>query len=208
MGRKLFVQINMTVDGYIEDLNGEIDWHFADAEFDAFILDTLRSIDGMLFGRIAFEQLAQFWPTAEQAARSDTERETARLMNALPKYAVSRTPTVSDWNNSHELSGDVPAAVRDLKARPGRDLALFAGAATASSFVRLGLVDELRLIVNPLLQGGGTRLFAVEDQRRELALADVRRFACGAALLTVRAGPVASTGDRSFGRALRWRDDR
>jgi dihydrofolate reductase len=184
MGRKLFLQINMTIDGHIEDANGDIDWRFADDEFDAFILDTLRSIDGMVFGRVAFEKLATYWPTAAQAAQSDTQRETARLMNELPKYVVSRTLTGSDWTGSHVVSGDVRTEIQQLKARPGNDLALFAGAATARSFLRLGLVDELRLIVNPLLQGGGTRLFDGEDEPRPLVLTNVRRFAGGAVVLT------------------------
>jgi dihydrofolate reductase len=184
MGRRLFLQINMTIDGYVEDANGDIDWHFADAEFDAFILDTLRSIDGMVFGRVAFEKLAGYWPTAEQAARSDTQRKTARLMNELPKYVVSQTLTGSDWAGSHVVSGDVRAEILRLKARPGDDLALFAGAVTARSFIRLGLVDELRLIVNPLLQGGGTRLFDGEGGPVRLALANARPFASGAVVLT------------------------
>lgn len=184
MGRKLFLQINMTVDGHIEDANGDIDWHFADDEFDAFILDTLRSIDGMVFGRVAFEKLATYWPDAEPAAQTDAQRETARLMNELPKYVVSQTLTGSDWHNSHVVSGDVRAEIQRLKTRPGKGLALFAGAATASSFIRLGLVDELRLLVNPLLQGGGTRLFDGTDEPRQLDLTSTRTFAGGAVVLT------------------------
>ena len=184
MARKLFLQINMTVDGYVEDANGDIDWHFADAEFDAFILDTLRSIDGMVFGRVAFEKLAAYWPTAARMARSDTQRETAILMNELPKYVVSQTLTGSDWNNSHVLSSDVRAEIRQLKAGPGKDLALFAGATAATSLVRLGLVDELRLIVDPLLQGGGTRLFDGEGEPTRLELTSTRPFASGAVVLT------------------------
>jgi dihydrofolate reductase len=184
MARKLFLQINMTVDGYVEDANGDIDWHFADAEFDSFILDTLRSIDGMVFGRVAFEKLAAYWPTAEASAGSETQRETARLMNELPKYVLSQTLTSSDWNNSHVLSRDVPAEIERLKARPGKDLALFAGAAAATSLVRLGAVDELRLIVDPLLQGGGTRLFDGKGEPTRLELTTTRPFASGAVVLT------------------------
>jgi dihydrofolate reductase len=184
MGRKLFLQINMTIDGYVEDANGDIDWHFADDEFDAFILDTLRSIDGMVFGRVAFEKLAAYWPTAAHEARSDSQLKTALLMNELPKYVVSRTSIGSQWNNSHVVAADVRAAIEQLKAQPGKDLALFAGAVTATSFVRLGLVDELRLIVNPLLQGGGTRLFDGEDVPRQVTLTNVRPFASGAVVLT------------------------
>lgn len=179
--RTLFLQINVTLDGYVEDANGDIDWHFADAEFDSFILDTLRSIDGMVFGRVAFERLAAYWPTASETAQSDTQRETARLMNELPKYALSRTPRTSDWNNSHFVTVD---DVVKLKSQPGKDLALFAGANAATELTSQGLVDELRLIVNPLLQGGGTTLFTGTYARKEQTLTDVRRLASGALVLT------------------------
>lgn len=102
----------------------------------------------------------------------------------IPKCVVSRTLTGSDWHNSHVVSGDVRAEIQRLKAGPGEELALFAGAATASSFIRLGLVDELRLLVNPLLQGGGTRLFDGTDEPRQLDLTSTRTFAGGAVVLT------------------------
>lgn len=184
MTRKLFLQINATLDGYIEDTNGDIDWHFADDEFDTFITETLRSIDGMVFGRVAFGKLAAYWPTAAASLATDVQRESSRLMNELPKYVVSKTLTGSDWNNSQVLSGDITAEIKALKAQPGKDLALFAGAQAATSFVRDGLVDELRLIVNPMLQGGGTRLFDGSYDTARLALKDVRRFASGALVLT------------------------
>ena len=179
--RTLFLQINVTLDGYVEDANRDIDWHFSDSEFDEFILDTLRNIDGMVFGRVAFERLAPYWPTAGETAQTETQREIARLMNELPKYVLSRTTQHSEWNNSHFVSVD---DVVTLKSQPGKDLALFAGANVATGLVKQGLVDELRLIVNPLLQGGGTPLFTGTYARQELALNEVRRFASGALVLT------------------------
>lgn len=181
--RTLFLQINVTLDGYVEDANGDIDWHFADDEFDGFILDTLRSVDGMVFGRVAFERLAAYWPTAGATAQTETQRETARLMNELPKYVLSRTARESDWNNSHFVSVD---DVVELKSQPGKDLALFAGANAATELTAQGLVDELRLIVNPLLQGGGTPLFTGTYTRREQTLTDVRRLASGVLVLTYK----------------------
>lgn len=195
MERRLFLQINMTIDGYIEDVHGDIDWHFADDEFDEFITDMLQSIGGMIFGRVAFEKLAAYWPSAGESLTSETQQEGARLMNELPKYVLSRTLSGSDWNNSHILGGDIAAEIRELKARPGKDLALFAGAAAATSFIRLELVDEYRLIINPKLQGGGTRLFDGEYGATGLSLVDLRRFAGGALVLTY--APPAQHGNRS-----------
>jgi dihydrofolate reductase len=179
--RKLFLQINVSLDGYIEDLNGNIDWHFADDQFDTFILNTLQSIDGMVFGRVAFEKLAAYWPTAGETLSTETQREQARLMNELPKYVVSRTLEGSDWKNTHVTTVE---EIVELKSQPGKDLALFAGATIATEFTKAGFVDEFRLIVNPLLQGGGTRLFTGTYKPAELSLTDVRRFASGALVLT------------------------
>ena len=179
--RKLFLQINVSVDGYIEDPDGDIDWHFADDEWDAFILDTLESIDGMVFGRVAFEKLAAYWPTAGDDVSTDAQRASARLMNDLPKYVLSQTLTDSAWNNSHVSTID---DIIDLKSEPGQDLALFAGANIATEFTRAGLIDEFRMVINPLLQGGGTRLFTGAYQPTELSLKEVRRFGSGALVLT------------------------
>ena len=178
--RKLFLQINVSVDGFIEDAAGEIDWHFADAEFAEFIDTTLLSIDAMIFGRVAFEKLARYWPAASPPEASEVQ---VRLMHDLPKYVVSDRLGRTDWSNSHIVGGDVAAAITALKQQPGGDIALFAGAVVATSFVQLGLIDEYRLIVNPVLLGAGTRLFDGEYEKSELRLIETRRFASGAVVL-------------------------
>jgi dihydrofolate reductase len=113
-------------------------------------------------------------------------------MHELPKYVVSDRLEQTDWNNSHIIGGDVAKAMTALKQRPGGDIALFAGAGVATSFVQLGLIDEYRLIVNPLLLGAGTRLFGGGYDRRDLRLIATRRFASGAIVLTYE--PVSTNG--------------
>jgi dihydrofolate reductase len=137
--RKLFLHINVSLDGFIEDAAGEIDWHFADAEFGEFIDATLQSIDAMVFGRVAFEKLAGYWPTASPPEASEVQ---VRRMHELPKYVISDRLRDTDWHNSHVVGGDVAAAITALKQQPGQDIALFAGAGIATSFARLGLIDE------------------------------------------------------------------
>ena len=131
--RRLFLQINISLDGYINDAAGEIDWHFADDEFQRYIDRTLESIDGMLFGRAAFEQLAAYWPTAGPEA---SPVQVCR-MHELPKYVLSRTLKRSDRHNSHLLGDDPAAAIAQLKRQDGRDLALFAGGKAATAALRL-----------------------------------------------------------------------
>ncbi|WP_410603557.1 dihydrofolate reductase family protein [Amycolatopsis sp. lyj-90] len=173
MGR-LFLHVNVSLDGYIADAAGDIDWHFADDEFQRHIDELLESLDGMVFGRKAYEELAAYWPTAGDEV-SATQR---RRMHELPKYVLSRTLRTTTWHNSHLLED--ASALADLEG----DVALFAGGGAATSAARLGLLDEVRLVVNPVLLGGGTRLFDGEYSKKTLELVDERRFASGALLLT------------------------
>jgi dihydrofolate reductase len=123
MPGRLIAQINASLDGYIEDEKHDIDWHFVD--YEEFINETLRSLDGMIFGRKAYEPLSAYWPTA--AANPDASvrhLEAATLMHEIPKYVVSTTLSGSDWNNTDVISGDVRTAVQDLKAASSRDIAV------------------------------------------------------------------------------------
>ena len=130
MPGRLIAQINASLDGYIEDEKHDIDWHFVDDEYEEFINETLRSLDGMIFGRKAYEPLSAYWPTAAANPDASVRRlEAATLMHEIPKYVVSTTLSGSDWNNTDVISGDVRTAVQDLKAASSRDIAVFAGGA-------------------------------------------------------------------------------
>ncbi|MFI0367019.1 dihydrofolate reductase family protein [Actinomadura sp. 1N219] len=178
--RRLFLHINVSVDGYIADSAGDIDWRFADQEFQDHIDSMLESIDGMVFGRAAYEQLAGYWPTAGDEV-SATQR---RRMHELPKYVMSRTLRDPGWHNSRLLGDDPASALDTLKRQDGRDLALFAGGRAATAALRLGVLDQLRLVVNPVLLGGGTPLFNGAYPKEDLRLTGTRTFASGALLNT------------------------
>lgn len=181
--RKVFLHINMSVDGFIEDDNHEMDWHFADDEFEEYINDMLRSIDGMIFGRVAHQLLAEYWPIAgSNPEASKRHVEAARMMDSLPKYVTSNSTYKTDWQNSHLISGDVTAAIRKLKDQPGKDIALFAGAGVSQTFMRLDL-DEYRIVVNPALLGSGTPLFAPGHGKVKLKLLNIKTFDSGAVVL-------------------------
>ncbi|WUH98978.1 dihydrofolate reductase family protein [Spirillospora sp. NBC_00431] len=183
--RRLFLHINVSIDGYIADADGDIDWRFADQEFQDHIDALLESIDGMVFGRTAHRLLAGYWPTAGDEV-SAVQR---RRMKELPKYVMSRTPLDTEWHNSHPLGPDPATALNDLKHQDGRDLALFAGGQAATGALRLGVLDQLRLVVNPVLLGGGTPLFDGKYPRQDLRLTGTRRFASGALLNTYDLAP-------------------
>lgn len=181
---ELFLQINTSLDGYIEDPRGSIDWMLDDTSNDAFHTATLQSIDGMIFGRKAHVLLAEFWPTAADAPDASPDLvEQTRLMNTLPKYVLTHGAERTGWTNSYAISAsDVPR----LKEAAERPIALFAGAATAQLLLEQGVVDEVRLIQYPIVLGGGTPLFAENGIRRKLTLTGGEDFPSGATLRRYR----------------------
>ncbi|MGF1625573.1 MAG: dihydrofolate reductase family protein, partial [Alphaproteobacteria bacterium] len=120
----LFLHILTSLDGYIEDENGGIDWFRESDDFDAYILTLLGSIEGMVFGRVAHDLLATYWPTAaDRPGVRPIDLETTRLMNALPKYVLTRSGGCADWSNSHPVDLE---GIASLKQRSAGDIALFA----------------------------------------------------------------------------------
>jgi dihydrofolate reductase len=146
-----------------------------DDEFDGYMAGLLGSIDAMIFGRVSYELLAQYWPAAEGSSRT-IEREQARLMNSIPKIVVSRSQPDLDWGPAWRIGDDLAEEVPRLKQQPGKDLALFAGATAIAAFLEHDLVDEYRLAVFPLALGEGQRLFHAPRQRRALRLLDTTTF--------------------------------
>lgn len=172
----LFLHIFTSLDGYIEDEGGGVEWMGESEDFDGYIVDLLNSLDGMVFGRAAHDLLAQYWPTAgERADARSVQGEMARLMNALPKYVLTRSGRCAAWRNSHPV--DVPALAA-LKDQAIRDIAVFAGAAAARSLLEQGLLDQVQLLVNPVLLGGGKPLF-IGGPQRELTLVETLPFTSG-----------------------------
>ena len=181
---ELFLQISISLDGYIEDPAHDIDWMVFDAHVDPYATRTLESIDGMIFGRKAHGLLAGFWPGAGETEGASAELAAqARLMNALPKYVLTHGEETTGWANSHAIRAeDVPR----LKREAARPLAVFAGAGAAQSLLARGDIDEIRLIRYPVLLGGGTPLFAADGSRQGLALIESRGFPSGATLQRFR----------------------
>ncbi|MFB4426265.1 dihydrofolate reductase family protein [Streptomyces sp. QL37] len=123
-----------------------------DEEFEEVAATWLGTADALLFGRRTYENFARDWPTM-------TDHPFAPLMNGLPKYVASHSLTSAAWNPTTVLDGDVPAQVAEVKALPGRDLQIHGSARLAQSLLAAGLVDELRLVIAPVVVGRGRRLF-------------------------------------------------
>jgi dihydrofolate reductase len=178
--RKVFAFIVTTLDGYYEGPNAEFDWPVVDAEFFEFAIAQLDEIDTLLFGRVTYEQMAAYWPTP--AAQADNPA-VATAMNSLPKIVVSRTLDKAEWNNSRLLNENVAEELAELKQGTGKDIAIFGSSELTVNLLRLGLVDELRIMVNPVVLGAGRSLLHTAEERISLRLCKSRVFDSGNVLL-------------------------
>jgi dihydrofolate reductase len=180
MSRKVIATFFVSLDGVVE---APQEWHFPyfNDEMQAAIGAAMGSADAMLCGRVTYQEWAAFWP--------DADNEMAEYMNNTPKYVASTTLDKVEWNNSKLLEGDVPAAVAALKQQPGKDIVMSGSATLARSLLREDLVDELHLMIHPVVVGEGARLFKDSD-KHALELVDSKTFGTGVVYATYK--PAAS----------------
>jgi len=172
--KKIISQLLVSLDGYVEGPNRELDWHLVDDEFNAYAAKMLRQSDVLIMGRKTYELMAGYWPTA-----ADDHSGVKELMNRTPKLVFSRTLTSVAWENSRLAAGSIAAEVARLKNVPGDGLLPVGGGSLAASFLDLGLIDELRIILTPVLIGGGTTLLDGITKRHPLRLLSTRQFDSG-----------------------------
>jgi dihydrofolate reductase len=182
--RKIFAFLMVTVDGYHETTDGDLSWHNVDAEFHEFAVEQLDEADTLLFGRKTYLGMAAFWtsPAAMEVDPATTER-----MNGYQKFVVSRTLPGADWAPSTLISDDAVVRLAQVKELPGRDIALVGSSELTASLLSAGLVDELRIMVNPVVLGSGHPALAGAS-RTGLELARTRQFDSGNMLLVYRPG--------------------
>jgi dihydrofolate reductase len=180
--RKIVVMLSVSLDGFFEGPNRELDWHMVDDELHRDFNDVLGAMGAFLDGRVTYEMMAEFWPTADADPQSTPPMvEFARIWRDMPKFVFSRTLERADWNTT-VLREVVPQQITELKAQPGGDLAL-GGVDLAATFMRHDLIDEYRLYVHPIILGQGRPLFPASNDRVDLRLVETRTFGNGVVLL-------------------------
>lgn len=185
--RKIFSFVMTTMDGYDEGPAGEFDFWNADDEFAEFSVEQLDEADTLVFGRVTYEGMAAYWPT--DAAQRDSPAIAAR-MNGYPKIVVSRTLDRADWPGTELIRS--PERLAEVKQRPGRDIAVLGSADLTADLLRLGLLDELRILVNPVVLGAGRPLLRTAGERIGHRLLRARVFDSGNVLLCYRPLPPGS----------------
>jgi dihydrofolate reductase len=183
--RKIVLMMSVSLDGFIEGPNREIDWHMVDDELHRHFNEQARAMGGFLSGRVTHELMAGFWPTADQDPSSTEPMvEFSRIWRDTPKIVFSKTLDSADWNTTI-VREVVPEDIQKLKAAPGGDLSL-GGADLAAAFIRHDLIDEYRIYVHPVVIGRGKPLFQPSDAKFVLQLAETRTFGNGVVLLHYR----------------------
>ncbi|WP_223557024.1 MULTISPECIES: dihydrofolate reductase family protein [Lysinibacillus] len=171
--RKIILDLAVSLDGFIEGKNGEVDWCIMDPEME--FTNFLNQIDTILYGRKSYDLWGQYTPTT---GAPDDEKEMWELVHGKEKYVFSRTQKGSD-SKAIFVNKNIPEEVNKLKNNPGKDIWLYGGASLITTFIDLGLVDEFRLSVHPVVLGEGRPLFVDIKQRLNLNLMNTRTFSSG-----------------------------
>jgi dihydrofolate reductase len=191
--RKIILMMSVSVDGFIEGPDRQIDWHLVDDELHSHFNEQLRTMSAFLSGRVTYELMAGFWPTADSDPSSTRPVvEFAGIWRDMPKIVFSRTLERADWNTTI-VRDVVVEEIMALKERPGGDMVV-GGADLAAAFMQHGLVDEYRLYVHPVLIGRGKPLFSASDAKIALELAETRAFGNGVVLLRYRQAGASPPG--------------
>jgi len=170
----------VTLDGYFEGVNHSIEWHNVDHEFNEFVVDQLDSAGILLFGRNTYELMAGYWPTL--SATTD-EPIVAYKMNTISKIVISTTLEKAAWENTRLISKNIENELRLIKNSPGKDIFILGSASLSSMLREMGMIDEYRIMINPVAIGQGKQLFSTLNETLNFRLLKTRKFKSGNVLL-------------------------
>ncbi len=178
--RKIIASEMVTVDGCFAGPNGEIDWFVYNKEIEKYGIELARTVDTILFGRVTYEMMASYWPSAPAAANDQIVID---QMNNSPKIVFSKKLRKAGWKNTRVINEINAEEISEMKKTPGKDLVIYGSGSIVSAFANLGLIDEYHLFVNPVALGKGKPLFKDLNDRHELKLLKIREFSNGVVLL-------------------------
>jgi dihydrofolate reductase len=182
--RKVILSNMVTLDGFFEGPNKELDWHIVDEEFNQYANDLLSNVDALLFGRVTYQLMADYWPAAAtNPSTPKSDVEIADKMNNLPKIVFSKTLQEVKWNNSRLVKDNIAEEISKMKQQPGKDMVIFGSGSIVSTLMQHGLIDEYRIIMNPIVLGKGNSLFKGIKDKHNLKLLKTKVLGSGVVIL-------------------------
>jgi dihydrofolate reductase len=169
-----------SLDGYFEGPDKDINWHNVDEEFNQFAIEQLNEVDTLLFGRVTYELMVSYWPTAEAKINDPI---VAEKMNRMPKIVFSKTLPRAEWQNTRLIKDNFVDEILKLKGQAGKDMIIFGSSDLAVTFMEHRLIDEYRIMVNPIVLGNGKILFKGIKDKLNLKLLKTKTFGSGNVLL-------------------------
>lgn len=176
--RKLKLQVQMSVDGYIAGTNGEMDWMVWDWDDDLknYVRGITEFVDCIVLGRKLAQGFIPYWASHPQQEGADT-------FNGTKKVVFTKTLATSEWDNTVLAKGDLVDEITKLKQQDGKDIIVYGGATFVSTLIKQRLIDELHLFVNPTAVGNGMAIFKELDSKQNLTLIKSTSFDCGIVVL-------------------------
>jgi dihydrofolate reductase len=181
--RKVILPMMLSLDGYFEGPNHDLSWHNVDKEVTKFTIKEMKEAALIIFGRRTYQTMESFWPRAQDNQKtSKDDLIVARLINDMNKIVISRTLNKirehKNWKNVKVVHKFDPKEIMRLKKQPGKAIWV-GGSNLAVSFIKAGLIDEFRFMINPVVIGAGTRIFKGLDRQLKLELIKTRKFRSG-----------------------------
>ena len=178
--RKVILAMNVSLDGFIEGPNGELDWFIFDEEMWKEVNDQVRSIGTLLFGRVTYPGFESYWSSAAtNPSSTKDEIEFSHNIENIPRIVFSKTLEKVEWKNTRLVKENIAEEILKMKQQPGKDLVIVGGAGIASTFMNLGLIDEYRINVYPIVLGSGKPLFKDIKDRINLKLVETKTYTSG-----------------------------
>jgi dihydrofolate reductase len=182
--RKVILFMHISLDGFTAGPNGEMDWVSADEEAWKDVIDLQSTVDAALFGRVNYQDFESYWPSAAtDPSSTQNDIDYAHWIEDIPKIVFSKTMEKVEWKNTRLVKEHIAEEIAKMKQQPGKNLLLFGGASIAQTFMKLGLIDEYRLNVNPVVLGSGQPLFNDIKDRINLKLMNAKTYHSGVVLL-------------------------
>jgi len=182
--RKLVVFNHVSLDGYFVDANGSMEWakmDVNDAEWNAFVAENVKGEGPLVFGRVTYELMANYWPTPMATTH---DAVVAERMNRAPKVVFSKTLDEASWSNTTLVKGDPVAEMRKMKKESGDGMAILGSGTIVSQLAKAGLIDEYQVVVDPVVLGKGRTMFDGVTEKLNLKLTQSRVFGSGKVFLS------------------------